>query len=144
MSKIGKCILKPEEIDTILDINSQNVEEVIKIAERLAKEHFGDIYVGKKRYERISASKMRDFYDYVLRIDEKNENWYKELVLLKPKLAYNYGKETNPTKKEALEKLAGTFSEIIDKIDNDLNKFKNFKTFFEALVAYHKIYTKSQ
>ncbi len=133
MSKIGKCILKPEEIDTILDINSQNVEKVIKIAERLAKE-----------FEYIPASKMRDFYDYVLRIDENNKNWYKDLVLLKPKLAYNYGKETSRKKKEALEKLAGTFNEIIDKINNKLDKFKNFKTFFEALVAYHKIHAKSQ
>jgi len=133
MSKIGKCILKPEEIDTILDINSQNVEKVIKIAERLAKE-----------FEYIPASKMRDFYDYVLRIDENNKNWYKDLVLLKPKLAYNYGKETSRNKKEALEKLAGTFNEIIDKINNKLDKFKNFKTFFEALVAYHKIHAKSQ
>ncbi|AAB99693.1 TPA: type III-A CRISPR-associated protein Csm2 [Methanocaldococcus jannaschii] len=133
MSKIGKCILNPNEINLILNINSQNANEIIDIAENLAKE-----------FEQIPATKMRDFYDYVLRIDEKNENWYKELVLLKPKLAYNYGKETNRRKKEALEKLAGTFSEIIDKIDNDLNKFKNFKTFFEALVAYHKIYAKSQ
>ena len=68
----------------------------------------------------------------------------KEKSLLKPKLAYNYGKETNKKKKEALEKLAGTFSEIIDKIQNDTKKFRNFKTFFESVVAYHKIYAKSQ
>jgi len=84
MPKIGKCVLKPDEIDLILNINSKNARDVIEIAKKLAEEHFGDIYDGKRRYERISAAKMRDFYDYVLRIDEKNENWYMELVLLKP------------------------------------------------------------
>ncbi|ADC69272.1 CRISPR-associated protein, Csm2 family [Methanocaldococcus sp. FS406-22] len=132
MSNIGKCILTDEKIDTILNINSENANEVIEIAEDLAK-----------KLEEIPSSKMRDFYDYVLRIDETGD-WYKELVLLKPKLAYNFGKETNRRKKEALEKLAGTFSKIIDEINNDKDKFKNFKTFFEALVAYHKIHAKSQ
>jgi CRISPR-associated protein Csm2 len=133
MANIGRCVLDPKEIDIILDINSENVKKVIEIAEKLAKE-----------LEQIPASKMRDFYDYVLRVDEKEENWYAKLALLKPKLAYNYGKETNKKKKEALEKLAGTFSEIIDKIQNDTKKFRNFKTFFESVVAYHKIYAKSQ
>ena len=81
MSNIGKCILTDKEIDTILNINSENANEVIKIAEDLAK-----------KLEEIPSSKMRDFYDYVLRIDETGD-WYKELVLLKPKLAYNFGKE---------------------------------------------------
>ena len=132
MGNIGKCVLTDEKIDTILNINSENANEVIEIAEDLAK-----------KLEEIPSSKMRDFYDYVLRIDEDGD-WYKELVLLKPKLAYNFGKETNRRKKEALEKLAGTFSKIIDEINNDKDKFKNFKTFFEALVAYHKIHAKSQ
>ena len=132
MGNIGKCVLTDEKIDTILNINSENANEVIEIAEDLAK-----------KLEEIPSSKMRDFYDYVLRIDETGD-WYKELVLLKPKLAYNFGKETNRRKKEALEKLAGTFSKIIDEINNDKDKFKNFKTFFEALVAYHKIHAKSQ
>ncbi|AIJ06330.1 CRISPR-associated protein, Csm2 [Methanocaldococcus bathoardescens] len=138
MSNIGKCILTDEEIDTILNINSENANEVIEIAEDLAK-----------KLKEIPSSKMRDFYDYVLRIDETGD-WYKELVLLKPKLAYNFGKEPSKIdrrtgeeknkKKVALGILTGTFSKIIDEINNDKDKFKNFKTFFEALVAYHKIH----
>ncbi|WP_423792980.1 type III-A CRISPR-associated protein Csm2 [Methanocaldococcus indicus] len=133
MPNIGKCILSDNEIKEILNINKDNANKIIEIAERLAKE-----------YEQISASKFREFYDYVLKIDEKDDNWYMKLVLLKPKLAYTYGKETNRNKKEALEKLTGTFSKIIDEINQDINKFKSFKTFFEAVVAYHKIYAKSQ
>ncbi|WP_456416602.1 type III-A CRISPR-associated protein Csm2 [Methanocaldococcus sp.] len=127
------CILKEEEINTILNINSKNANKVISIAEKLAKD-----------FENIPASKMRDFYDYVIRIDDKEPDWYAKLVFLKPKMAYNVGKETNRNKYEALRKFNGTFSKIIDEINNDLNKFKSFKIFFESLVAYHKIYAKSQ
>ncbi|WP_457613867.1 type III-A CRISPR-associated protein Csm2 [Methanocaldococcus sp.] len=132
-----------KEIEVILNIKNDNARTVINIAEKWAKE-----------FSEIPSSKMRDFYDYVLRIKENEENWYKELVLLKPKLAYNYGKEPSKfdrrtrqetnKKKIALKLLMDRFSKLIDAINNDKEKFKNFKTFFEALVAYHKIYAKSQ
>ncbi|ACX73006.1 CRISPR-associated protein, Csm2 family [Methanocaldococcus vulcanius M7] len=132
-----------KEIEVILNIKNDNAKTVIDIAEKWAKE-----------FNEIPSSKMRDFYDYVLRIKENEENWYKDLVLLKPKLAYNYGKEPSKfdrrtrqetnKKKIALKLLMDRFSKLIDAINNDKEKFKNFKTFFEALVAYHKIYAKSQ
>ncbi|EHP86828.1 type III-A CRISPR-associated protein Csm2 [Methanotorris formicicus] len=131
--KNEKPVLSDNEINIILNINSENVNKVIEIAERLARE-----------FENIPASKMRDFYDYVIKVDDKESNWYTKLAFLKPKMAYNVGKETNRQKKEALSKFNEIFSKIIDEINNDLNKFKKFKIFFEALVAYHKIYAKSQ
>ncbi|WP_456472429.1 type III-A CRISPR-associated protein Csm2 [Methanocaldococcus sp.] len=125
-------LLNNDEIKIILNINSENANNVIDIADRVANE-----------LKDIPSSKFREFYDYVININEEDEDWYKKLVFLKPKLAYNYGKETNRRKKEALEKLWVTFSKIIDEIDGNKSKFKNFKTFFEALVAYHKIYSKN-
>ncbi|ENN95915.1 CRISPR-associated protein, Csm2 family [Methanocaldococcus villosus KIN24-T80] len=122
-----EIVLNDKEIDIILNITSENANKMVEIAEKFANEILS-----------IPNTKIREFYDYVLKIKE-NEDWYKKLVLLKPKMAYTYGKETNKGKKIALKKLHDTFSEIIDRIDN-LNKFNNFKTFFEAVIAYHKLH----
>ncbi len=128
-----KCIMSDEEIKTVLNINKNNAQKVIEIAEKLGKE-----------FKNISSSKFREFYDYVLRIDEKDDNWYRDLVFLKPKMVYTFGKETNIQKKETLGKFAGTFSRLIDEINDDINKFKSFKRFYESVVAYHKIHAKQQ
>jgi CRISPR-associated protein Csm2 len=127
-------ILSNDDINKILELNSDNIGTLIKKADELAK-----------KFKHIPASKLRDFYDYVVQIEESNSSeWYLKLMLLKPKMTYQASKETDKkNKKPALEMLEKEFSKILDKIDNDKTKFKNFKTFFEAVVAYHKKYAKS-
>ena len=127
-------ILSDGDIDKILNLSSDNVGTLIKKADELAK-----------KFEHIPASKLRDFYDYVVQIEESDSNeWYLKLMLLKPKMTYQASKETDKrNKKPALEMLEKEFSKMLNKINNDKTKFKNFKTFFEAVVAYHKKYAKS-
>jgi CRISPR-associated protein Csm2 len=92
-------------------------------------------------FSQIPSSKLRKFYDYVLKIYEnKNSNWYVELYRLKSFIAYNIGKETSPRKKNALKKFSKIFEKLIDEIDGDDEKFDNFKIFFESVVAYHRAY----
>ena len=130
----NKSLIKNDDINKILNLSSDNIGTLIKKASELAKE-----------FEYIPASKLRDYYDYVVQIEESDSNeWYLKLMLLKPKMTYQASKETDKyNKKPALEMLEKEFSAILDKIDNNKIKFKNFKTFFEAVVAYHKKYAKS-
>ncbi|MDK2790381.1 MAG: CRISPR-associated protein Csm2 [Methanothermococcus sp.] len=138
-------ILSDEDIENILDLKPKNIGILIKKSDELAEE-IGDLISGKKRIERISSSKLRDFYDYVVQIKEsKDDKWYLKLMLLKPKMTYHASKENEKSdKRKALELFNNEISRILDKIDrNNDNHFENFKTFFEAVVAYHKKYTKS-
>ena len=117
-------------INMVLCINKNNVADVTRYSKILANE-----------FNQIPSSKLRKFYDYVLKIYEnKNSNWYVELYRLKSFIAYNIGKETSPGKKNALRKFSKIFEKLIDEIDGDDKKFDNFKSFFESVVAYHRAY----
>jgi CRISPR-associated protein Csm2 len=128
-----KSILSNDDIDKILNLSPENINILIEKADLLAQ-----------KFEQVPASKLRDFYDYVVHIEESGgNNWYLKLMLLKPKMAYQASKETDKRKKPALGRLELEFSNILDNINKDESKFKNFKVFFEAVVAYHKKYAKS-
>jgi CRISPR-associated protein Csm2 len=140
-------ILSIEDINKILNLNSETVGILIKKADELAKE-IGDKIEGRRRIEQIPASKLRDFYDYAVQIKEsssEDDNWYLRLMLLKPKMTYHASKEREGSdKRKALELFNNEISRMLDKMDkNNNDHFKNFMTFFEAVVAYHKKYAKS-
>ena len=59
----------------------------------------------------------------------------RELLLLKPKLAYQRGRM--PGK---IAKLEDVLSYAIDLVEEEKTHFNNFIDFFEALVAYHRAY----
>ena len=66
---------------------------------------------------------------------------YRELLLIKPKLAYQYGRATNSggdRKKDGMELLKETLSLAIDQVERDRDRFKRFVEFFEAILAYHR------
>lgn len=91
----------------------------------------------------IGTTQIRNVFSEVKRIQtlwNKEENFEKikrELILLKPKLAYASGRKVNIEPfKEALEK-------AIDGVVNSENHagaVNNFFEFVEAIVAYHKYY----
>jgi CRISPR-associated protein Csm2 len=125
-----------------LKIENNNVLEIIDFAEK----------IGKKKLIKIPSSKLRKFYDYINDIDvnEENDKWFVKFAFIKPKIAYNIGKEKDGNIKDALRYLHKLVSIAIDDIDKSLSenrdeaveKFRNFKKFFEAVVAYHR--TKSR
>ncbi|MCQ6253567.1 type III-A CRISPR-associated protein Csm2 [Methanocaldococcus sp.] len=133
--------VKRTEIDNnlndILNLNENNALKVMNLAERF----------GKYNLRNLASTKLRKFYDYILDIDTNKKEWFVRLVLLKPKIAYNIGKETKEAKK-SLEDLEYLVNKVIDKIeeaknDEKIKKFNNFKKFFEAVVAYHRIVNKN-
>ncbi|MGC9200842.1 MAG: type III-A CRISPR-associated protein Csm2 [Candidatus Aenigmatarchaeota archaeon] len=128
-----------DALNVVKNLNSSNVENFVKTAEKLAKENF----------QFIAKSKLRDFYDYVKgkELDFNNKkDWdscKKELYLLIPKLAYQIGRAKEQGKKGgneaiALENFEHLYSKLLEILDE--NNFQNFIKFFEAIVAYHKQY----
>ena len=120
----NKSLIKNDDINKILNLSSDNIGTLIKKASELAKE-----------FEYIPASKLRDFYDYVVQIEESDSNeWYLKLMLLKPKMTYQASKETDKrNKKPALEMLEKEFSKMLNKIkqiiaSTDSFLFKKFRS----------------
>jgi len=123
-----KSLLEDNEVDKILNLTDENAEFFVEKAEKCAKE-FAKSKVG------ISNTKLRNFYDYVKDMDKYEKV---KLHLLRPRIAYTVGKEDNKEKKEILEEFQKTMEKLINKTNNE--NFDNFKNFFEAIVAYHKMY----
>ena len=96
----------------------------------------------------VSTSQIRNIYGTVKKLEmtEKklemtglNPKTYRQLLLLKPKLAYAKGREKNRKKQEAYSQLETIIGQAIDAIDpNKVETFTRFCQFFEAILAYHK------
>ena len=94
----------------------------------------------------LTTSQLRKFFGEVKR---QQMTGYREtdFVMLKPKLAYAVGRAKANEKGKAvkIEDFYWVMADAIDKVNRAANKevaFKNFITFFEAVVAYHKAWEK--
>lgn len=85
---------------------------------------------GNKRYSKITSSQLRNVFLLVKRCKEP-----KELVHIRPKLAYIGGRAENNETKEIVFLL----EELVKEVDN-VEKLKNLQSFFEAIIAYHKYF----
>ena len=118
------------------------VEKIIKNSSRLLKkDSVEDIELflnlteefGKKYSRNISTSQIRAIFTSVKRLSDDFSVSKKELNLLRPKLAYQKGRFP------ALEPLTQVLDHLIKNVNND-STLKEFKEFFEAIIAYHKAY----
>ncbi len=108
-----------------------SAKDMINFANDLAKE-IGD----------ISTSQIRNAYGTVKKLEMQTftEKSYRELLLLKPKLAYARGR-IEKKKVDTFKKLEDTLCSAIDAVDiQHPETFKRFCQFFEAILAYHKVY----
>ena len=92
--------------------------------------------------QRLTTSQIRGVFGSVRRIEM---NWssnapearevqaQRELILLKPKLAYQARRQG-----EAVQELANVLNPAIDLVGSDRTRFRNFVDFFEAILAYHR------
>jgi CRISPR-associated protein Csm2 len=117
-----------EEIKSFIQ-KDETAKQMVKYADDLAKEIFRD----------ISTSQIRNAYGTVKKLEMQSvfdNKAYRELLLLKPKLAYARGRSS---KKETFKKLEEALSAAIDAVDvKQPETFKRFCNFFEAILAYHK------
>lgn len=97
----------------------------------------------------LTTTKLRNFFGEVKRIQIRLgfENGFKNetanIIMLKPKLAYAVGKETDANNKIKVKMFFEQFSKALDAIDVEnpeegKKHFKNFVQLMEAVVAYHK------
>ena len=86
----------------------------------------------------VSTSQLRNVYSNVIKASSVNE-----LKLIRPQLAYIAGRKQDREKKDE-ENNKKTFLAFLDsliKLVDSEQKRKEFKTFFESVVAYHKFYS---
>jgi len=105
-----------------------NANKLIEVAERL----------GQDFAHGLSTSQIRNVFGEVRRLQMKgkfDQQAARELILLKPKLAYQAGRHRGK-----VEELAKVLSKAIDRVGSDQERFERFVDFFEAILAYHRAY----
>ncbi len=100
-----------------------------------------------KNNSKITTHQIRNIYSAVNRVrtdfitTKNTEKIKRELILLKPKLAYAAGRD------KVVKPLQELMSDVIDKVvkSENFNKAcENFFDFAEAMVAYHKFYSEKE
>jgi CRISPR-associated protein Csm2 len=86
----------------------------------------------RENAKQISTSQLRNIYT---KIKKLKDNSLKEVYTLRPKLAYVYGRSDSIGMKKLLVLLDDKIKAIKTK-----NELEQFKSFFEAIIAYHKFY----
>lgn len=102
-----------------------------------------DTEVGKRPgYNSVTTSQLRNIFSEVKRIEvriDENPDWKTELILLRPKIAYNTARTLERTKNSRMKQ----FREVLEKalvLVAEKQHFLNFAKFFEGIVAYHKVF----
>jgi CRISPR-associated protein Csm2 len=103
--------------------------------------------LGKDLARQLTTNQIRNIFGTVRRIEmnwpEKLENdidrqraakAQRELLLLKPKMAYQAKRERG----KGVQTLVDVLTGAIDLVGKDRTRFQYFVDFFEAILAYHK------
>jgi CRISPR-associated protein Csm2 len=125
-------LVSDQELEQIM---AGDANKLIEVAERLGQDFAKDGQGAKK----LSTSQIRNVFGEVKRLQMKgqfDQQAARELILLKPKLAYQAGRH-NETK---VPQLAEVLSKAIDRVGSDQERFERFVDFFEAILAYHRKY----
>ncbi|MDI9624112.1 MAG: type III-A CRISPR-associated protein Csm2 [Candidatus Aenigmatarchaeota archaeon] len=113
-------------LDEILEGNAEKMVECAdKFGQYLSKDE-------RRKPKRLTTSQIRGIFSQVQRMHGFDSD---KLNLLRPHLAYAAGRHRD-TKVKDLQDVLDT---AIQKVDNERH-FKNFKKFFEAILAYHKFH----
>ena len=105
--------------------------------------------LGQRLARQLSTNQIRNIFGTVRRIEmnwPENANTdaqrarvsraQRELILLKPKMAYQAKRERG----QGVKELTDVLGEAIDLVENDHGQFHHFVDFFECILAYHKAY----
>ncbi len=119
------------------------LKEYIRGKEELKAVQLAEELGYKLKKNGFTITKLRGFFNEVVRYDIKGEATKANVLMLKPKLAYMVGREYGDKKD-----VARVFKKIMeimidellsdDQIDKD--KYKRFSNFLKSVVAYHKYY----
>jgi CRISPR-associated protein Csm2 len=100
--------------------------------------------LGEDLARQLTTSQIRNIFGTVRRIEmnwpedagaEQARRAYRDLVLLKPKMAYQAERERG----RGVKVLTGVLTDAIDLVEEgNRTHFQHFVDFFEAILAYHK------
>lgn len=112
----------PQEIKSYIT-EEGTAKQMVQCAERLGEE-----------LKDVSTSQIRNAYGNMKKLEMSgwNNRTRREVLLLKPRLAYAAGRHG-----KGLHKLKNVMDHAIDAV-TDEESFQRFCEFFEAIVAYHK------
>jgi CRISPR-associated protein Csm2 len=110
---------------TIKKIIEGDTKELVEVAEKLGKD---------LKSKDLTTSQIRNVFGSVKKMEMRGFKG-KELLLLKPKLAYA---ASRPGSKPGTKDLRGILSTAIDYVGDSQEYFENFCNFFEAILAYHR------
>jgi len=128
--------MNQEMINKIENILNGDYKLLNEFAEELGKKYAPQSDGEKK--SKLSTSQIRNILDDVQRM-RKEDIEKGKLEMLRPKIAYVAGRNKESF---ALKELREILDECIKRVDNNFMKFENFRNFFEAIVGYHKFYSK--
>lgn len=104
------------------NVIEQGGDPLVKAAENLGR---------RLKDQGLKTNQIRKVYTAVKKIEWSGFD-QKQLIMLKPKLAYAAARH------RSVEQLKEVLTMAIDRVGNDENRFQNFVDFFEAILAYHK------
>lgn len=127
-------------------MNKNNLQSIIVDGDARVMVEQAEV-LGKDLARQLTTNQIRNIFGTVRRIEmnwpEKSKNETdqqrirrakRDLVLLKPKMAYQAKRERG----QGVKILADVLSDAIDLIQDDRGRFQYFVDFFEAILAYHK------
>lgn len=108
--------------------------------------------IGKKlAQEKLTTNQIRAIFGTVRKIEMdwndsahiiRQQQAQRQLILLKPKMAFRANKETNQARGlKSLTKVLGDSIDLVmeEKAVNKQERFGRFVEFFEAILAYHSV-----
>jgi CRISPR-associated protein Csm2 len=119
-------------------------EDLVRIILRGDAQHLTELAetIGTNLARQLTTSQIRNVFGTVRQIEmnwgpraTEQERKYaaRQLILLKPKLAYQAKRERG----KGVQELANVLIPAIDLVGQDRDRFQNFVDFFEAILAYH-------
>jgi len=133
---------RPGHHDLSAIIVEGDARVLVEVAERLGQA----LARPPDRRDQLTTSQIRSVFGTVRQIemnwpvldeeDDRARRSGRELILLKPKLAYQARRASG----RGVENLRSVLDPAIDLIGNDRRRFQNFVDFFEAILAYHKFF----
>lgn len=98
--------------------------------------------------QKLTTSQIRTIFGQVRQIEmswpsdvqdpEQARKSQRDLILLKPKLAYQAQRDAEKTKTRPVRQLEQILAPAIDLVQDDRQNFQRFVDFFEAILAYHR------
>ncbi len=132
-----------ENLNGVTDLSTEiTPQDIDSIGNSYAK----DFVVGKREKDKVKTNQLRNFYSSIVAIRNKyrivkevNSQIERDLILLKPKLAYAAGRQKSIEPFYNLMKIA-IDATVSEKVSNKKAAFENLIALTEAIVAYHKFY----